>query len=304
MFEYFFGRPNDLEYLVSMLPDPCDLIDPERNVFCYSALGAALRQCGKSLVPDFPPMVPARLAMNQLPTVMERADLTGKWELVIRRLIRRGFGVHAPIRRGSMLSEAAQVTRPLLPELMTPLDELFYNVCNTHTVSEVAEARLQILLTEGYNVVTYLEKEQELHRSQPPLTIPHFDWHAKSRPDRKLVVGFETNPKVYLEWHIDPYISAPLVRQEFRHMNIMDNIEDFSVDEWQEVGPISCPTWSDHFEYSFDEGEVGDNIATWQRIRRVAAERYERRSKKKAAKTVRRTGRSARSDMPGSWAWN
>ena len=258
----------------------------------YPALGAAL--CGygahiadKSVLRDF--STPAYLAT---------------WESIIRKLLHIGVDVHAPVLRDDFLHSFQSESYPCtLSQYGTPLDELFTYTTTAGEAKEVADAWLQILSTEGIDILTYLEKEKALHATQAMFTCPGLCYYYLPR---QLVFNLGEAPSVHAYWWIDPECSTFLIRQEFKDTNIITGKGDNTLLEWQQYDttywkrkwPIDYPRWSNILEPWILGGK---EHATWKRLSERAQERADRRWHKKARKAARLTGARVHSSMPGAW---
>lgn len=80
---------------------------------------------------------------------------------------------------------------------------------------EVAEAWVEILSTEGLDVLAYLKVEEALH--QPCL----LSTRSSDLPGdtRQLHFDFGQNPSVYADWWVVPDSPACLARQVFKDLN-------------------------------------------------------------------------------------
>ncbi len=255
----------------------------------YPVLGAALRKYGCFFASD------SAGWRNSGPTFLS------EWESIIRRLLRSGVDVHAPVPRGYDFQPGNYPCT--LDPYGNPLDELFMRISTAAEAKDAADAWLRILSTEGKDIMTYLEKEKALHDTRPVFTCPH--WYFIS-PPRRLVFSLGEAATVYADWWIDPECSASLVRQEFKNMNMLADDGDLRWTEWQEyldsdwkfVWPINYPRWSDPLE-PFDDDVEGH--ATWKCLRQRAQERADRRWDKKAKKAARLNGTRTHTSMPGAW---
>lgn len=88
-----------------------------------------------------------------------------QWESFIRRLLRKRVDLHVLISAKYLCN---------VGECGTPLDELF-GLTMTPFEGEAAAARwLQVLSSEGYDVMAYLEEEQALHAAQMQSTYSSY----------------------------------------------------------------------------------------------------------------------------------
>ena len=104
---------------------------------------------------------------------------------------------------------------------------------------------------------------------------------------RQLIYHWGSNPSVSWDWWIDPGSSTYLVREEFKHMNIMrDNISWHYWEAWEARWPIVYPA-----------PDYLDRMTHFERIQ----ERAYRRMNKKSIKAARAQGLKKRDRMPGAW---
>lgn len=97
-----------------------------------------------------------------------------EWERFLRFILRRNADLHSPVSRmGKVYHHSGVNTLCKITEYGTPLDELFSKTETPFEGAVAADRWLQILSSEGYDVVTYLEKEQALHAAQMQLTYPY-----------------------------------------------------------------------------------------------------------------------------------
>lgn len=101
-------------------------------------------------------------------------DPSSQWESFLRLLLRKKAGLHSRVPRmnGFLLTEKYPCE---LSEYGTPLDELFSQTMTPFEGEAVANRWLQILLSEGFDVVAYLEEEFALHAQQMQLALPCSD---------------------------------------------------------------------------------------------------------------------------------
>ena len=117
------------------------------------------------------------------------------WEPVIRSLIRSGADVHAKVRRDLTLLDQSKYLCPVR-EYGTPLDELFKYTIEPLEGQEAANGWLQILASEGYNILGYLEKESDWHPGPMQLTIPS-----------RLPIGYANERRLVFDWTVHPSVS-------------------------------------------------------------------------------------------------
>lgn len=97
-----------------------------------------------------------------------------QWESFLRLHLRKKVGLHSRVPRMNkcLLTEKYACE---LSEYGTPLDELFSQTMTPIEGEAVANRWLQILLSEGFDVIAYLEGEYALHAQQMQLTVPYND---------------------------------------------------------------------------------------------------------------------------------
>ena len=88
-----------------------------------------------------------------------------------------------------------------------------------HEDQAAASGWLQILASEGYNILGYLEKESDWHPGPIQLTIPSCIPIAYAN-ERRLVFDWTVPPTVSWDWWASPKSSTFLLRQEFMLMAI------------------------------------------------------------------------------------
>ena len=97
-----------------------------------------------------------------------------QWENFLRLLLRERIGLHSPVPRDYVV-QIHDTPCPFpckLLEFGTPLDELFSTTKTPFEGDAAADRWLQVLSSEGYDVVAYLEEESALHAEQMSLTYP------------------------------------------------------------------------------------------------------------------------------------
>lgn len=290
-FENYETDPGLADYVLSL--DSVQYVLASEGCL-YPALGSVLRTYG-SLFAD-----------NSVSRAYTKQRLA-KWNPLVRRLLQIGVDIHAPVSRGYYFEPDSYPCA--LSPYGTPLDELFAATRTAGEAKDAADAWLQILSTEGIDVLTYLEREKALHDTQPMFTSPCPSWPYQDYQPRQLVFSLGEAPAVYADWWIDPESPAPFIRQEFRDMNIITTehsvylgvylgLQEYSNSGWNLTWPIRLPRWSNALEP--DEWRVEDHAA-WTRLNQRAQERADRRWHKKARKAARMNGSQAQSSMPGAW---
>ena len=142
----FSGSVNTTEYMFSL-----DLIQTESDTSIgedvFPVLATALRAFGEG---------------------------SSEWERFLRLLLRKRSSLHSPVLRTVRYEYEDYLIRMLpckLLEYGTPLDELFLTTRTPLEGEAIASRWLQILSSEGIDVVAYLKEEYALHEQQMQLTI-------------------------------------------------------------------------------------------------------------------------------------
>lgn len=286
IFENLQRDPDLLDFMLSLESVQYELVNPDQEEKSYPALGAALKAYGSHVL----------WGLNK--------DDSAGGEATVRKLIRMGVNVHAPIPR-RCTDNAANVH---LEVFGTPLDELLNVARETSDARIVADAWLNILCTEGHDVRAYLKREQLLHGRRCSLTYSNQRYPDRSLP-RRLIFNFGKVPTFYTDWWVDPKSEGFLVCHEFRVMaNMIDmiirtEVETMLIDQnmiespeydayiksWQRAWPVTYAAWSK---------------PTWSRRERARAQgRANRRWRKKALKAEKAKAKGTRDQtiMPGAW---
>ena len=266
------------------------------------------------------------------------------WESFLRRHLRKYAALHSPVPRIRHFRDSDEIFASMIPcrilEHGTPLDDLFLYTRTPFEGEAIAHHWLQILSSEGFDLVAYLEEEFALHAEQMQLIysshgmysnsylisftrkrlcnqsllllglirslyqssrcnadskFPTAQFYASFAP-RQLIYQWGSNPSVSWDWWIDPHSRASLVREEFKHMDIL-GWDHSSWDEWEVRWPLRYPAWSDYIRCF--EGCI-DN-PTLRLPHELAQERANRRWEKKSMKAARAQGLKKRNRMPGAW---
>ena len=117
---------------------------------------------------------------------------------------------------------------------------------------------------------------------------------------RRLLFHWGSNPSVSWDWWIDPDSSTYLVREEFKHTDILlDHWETLQLrDDWKTVWPLRYPVWCDRYcPHPYN----GSPTPAWKLINEPAQEPPNRRLKKKLMKAARAQGMKKGDRMPGAW---
>ncbi len=116
----------------------------------------------------FPPIATALRGYGKYPS---------QWDNFVRLLLQKEARLHSPVPRSASIeyiNEQHDLVYPCkILEYGTPLDELFRYTKTPFEGEAAADRWLQILLSEGYDVMDYLQEELALHAQQMQLTYPH-----------------------------------------------------------------------------------------------------------------------------------
>ena len=200
------------------------------------------------------------------------------WEPVVRTLIRYGADIHAPVRRS--LRDPDQYEYPCpVAQYGTPLDELFMYTLDPLEGERAANGWLQILASEGHDILAYLETESALHLRPIQLTHPSLLTVLYDN-ERQLIFNFEERPTVAWDWWINPFSSTYLLRKEFTAMALCPRNSWLIMKPWRKAWPIRYPAW------------VGDDPLSSRN--RKSQELAEARSARKLVEKVAKRARAQR----------
>ena len=220
---------------------------------------------------DSEPLYPALASILQM-----YAKAPEPWEHVLRTLVRSGANIHAKVNRDLEFLDQSNYPCPV-GKYGTPLDELFKYTIDPLEGQLAANGWLQILASEGYNILAYLETESDLHARPMQLTIP------ARRPmgyanERKLVFDWGTHPTVSWDWWINPSSSTFLLRQEFRLMAIKSLSDGMLIKRsWKETWPVILPVWSELHQFCGDASSRSSYRKLLDSANARAAKRVEKR---------------------------
>lgn len=219
----------------------------------------------------------------------------GPWESIIRTLVRSGTNVHAPVRRRLSYLDQSQYPCPLA-QYGTPLDELFMETLDPWQGQAAANSWLQILASEGHDILVYLREESDLHIRPMQLTHPSYH-HPGYDNERKLVFDLGPRPSVTWDWWINPRSPAFLLRQEFKLMAISAPDWFLIARPWKDSWPIRHPIWSElHQSYG-----NADSCKRREKLLKLAGMRTAKRLAKKAQKSGRPQIYEEPRKVPGAW---
>ena len=197
------------------------------------------------------------------------------WEPLVRTLIRYGADIHAPVRRS--LRDPGHYKYPCpVAQYGTPLDELFMYTLDPLEGERVASSWLQILASEGRDILAYLEMESVLHPRPIQLTHPSYLTVGYDN-ERQLIFNLEAHPSVTWDWWINPGCSTYLLRKEFKSMALRPRDSWLIMEPWTEAWPIRYPEW-------FGDARLGSRYRMFQEL---AEARSIEKLKEKAKKKVR-----------------
>ncbi len=221
-----------------------------------------------------------------------------QWESLIRRLLRTGVDVHESINRSSKFNGRNFPYE--IPEYGTPLDEMFDGTDTPAESRALANGWLEILRSEGYDVVAYIEKEHALHYTRPQISLPRY-MSIYWGNSRELLFSFdEENPRLSWDWWVDPASSTYLIRSTFKHMLMLSEVHGDPV-SWEENWPFRYPPWHEAWLDFYDPSYLDDEASIkWRQHRDTAHQRANRRLQKRHAKQMRRRGLKY-PRMPGAW---
>lgn len=272
-FSSYIGPPEGADLMLSLDAARYEILQTDQDTESFPALATGLRAYGEGLT---------------------------TWEDFIRRLLRNGVDVHAIVPRRHCDENLITMFTSHYPcrisEPPTPLDELFSWTETPFEGSQAANDWLQMLSSEGYDILAYLKEEMALHTRQQQLTYPS-TVNAGYDVPRKLILELGHTPSISWDWWIDPRSPAFLVRQELKYMDIF--VRDWALykEPWEDDWPFTYPEWSD--AKAPDERE--STYEDWDQSNKRAGRRAERRLREKAVKVARSQGNYERSRMPGAW---
>jgi hypothetical protein len=286
----YYGPPEGAEILLSKEVLPLEFFEATGDEMLFPPLALALRGYSYSHTEDLK-----------------------QWESLIRKLLHRGADLHAPV-----LPNHRSYTWDLgeRPGHGTPLDELFLCTRTLVEAKTAADDWLQILSSEGYDVLAYLHNEMELHSTHPQLTFPS-DRHRhplnfyRSRdnpvyypmPRELRFIMHETKPSVYWDWWIDPESPTYLVCNEFRDIYLRDFWWALRTSDrtWDMFWPFDYPAWDNsHQPVFYQLPRFKEESLEWQRLRDNAERRANRRLQRAHA-AITGSRRMKYPRMPGAW---
>lgn len=277
---HYVGPPELAKFKLSRDFLPFGASEPTNDVITYPPLAMALRLYAVAYLAEY------KYEVLHDAEVWHDAEKE-QWESLIRILLRTRADSNAPVPRNLSSYE--------LTKYGTPLNEMF-TVTRTPTESRaVANGWLQILRSEGYDVVAYIEKGMDLHYTRPQMTVT--SWYYQTDYDtRELLFAVDQeNPSVYWDWWTDPSSSIYLLRSTFKPMLML--FRSFITYHMS-----SEVTWPFHYPkcYGYCHPTREDEEAVQQQLYDMAQRRAKRRLQKRHAKETRSRGLKYPS-MPGAW---
>lgn len=211
------------------------------------------------------------------------------WEPFLRTLLRHGVDLHVPLSSyGNVHWHRHRKSYPWAVSTdSTLLDELFANTETPFEAKMAGDRWLQILASEGYDILDYLQGEKRWHAAQKQLTYPSSASMMYDTP-RRLCFNLGSTLSVSWNWWIDPAFYSPF-RNEFHHLlnavyfwqpqrlRVANNTYLSHKQSWQTMWPYWCPTNSSERVPQSD----------WEERQAVIVARGERRAQKKARKAAR-----------------
>ena len=241
---------------------------------------------------DSDPLYPALASILRL-----YAKSPEPWEPVLRTLIRSGANIHAKVHRDLGFLDQSKYPCPV-SKYGTPLDELFTYTIDPLEGQVAADGWLQILASEGYNILAYLETESDLHARPMQLTIPYRRLMGYAN-ERKLVFDWGVRPTVSWDWWINPSSSTFLLRQEFRLMAIKSISDGMLIKRsWEETWPVILPKWSELHQYCAGDAS---SRSKYEKLLNLANARAVKRAKKRLGEWAAPEDPNAPRKVPGAW---
>ena len=225
-----------------------------------------------------------------------------QWEPLLRKLVRRGHDLHAPIVYWpcSCIPMSGRFNCFCsMPAFVRPLDGVFQAAVDPFNARDVGEAWLNILASEGHDVRAYLEKEKRLHTPSSQLIRPHMIYQS-----RQTLIELGEIPSVSWRWWYDPSCSAYLLHEKFANWNIHYNDPDpWYRPIWTDTWPFDFFAWVGCFARSRDRvwNKRYEIYNKWIDLHERSQRRAEKRLRKRAAKRGQLGGQKQSSLIPGSW---
>ena len=238
-----------------------------------------------------------------------------QWIPLIRRLIHKGAELHVSVKRGYIPNDL-----PYDVEEHGTLLDILFEWSETPDDAKILGAEwLELLASEGHDVIAYLKQEIKLHAQQHQLTHPiHYYYHYRQNALRQLRFHLhdddpppphhhQIQPSVWWEWYTDPTASnnIDLLETEFTALiKQSPTVDSWAQMSWADPWPFRFPRWH------LDRPERIPSIQQWpdnyledkeaRLFASLAMKRAERRLMKRDAKGVRVKG-LRRPRVPGAW---
>ena len=261
-------------------------LDVDRCAKCYTGPPEGLELL---LSPD---VYPVELDWRQLPLTFIVTALKNfaanvpTWTKFIQRVVRLSADLHRVHWDHRQSNRDTETLSTMQDRRLTLLDELLYLVISPEHGEFVVQAWLDILSTEGHDVRSYLETEMTLHADQD-LTF-RCPWRRSSL---LMSLDLSDEPRVWLDWLIDPATPGNLVCEEFKCMNHM--LRGYR-GTWYDGWPFIDFTWFILTNRAF-------SIPEGQHILDTVESRAARRAEKRRNKAARAAGTYRCTRMPGAW---
>ena len=285
---HYVGPPESAEFMLS--PDflPFGVSEPTNDVITYPPLAMALRLYVVAYLAEY------KYEVLHDAEVWHDAEKE-QWASLIIRLLRTGATLHAPMPHFVEMRNESDVSYEVT-KYGTPLDEMFTFTDTPAEARAVANGWLQILRSEGYDVVAYIEKESDLHYTRSQTTFPLLQRHEEHDSPRELIFELEQEKQsIYWDWWTDPSSSIYLLRSTLKPMLMLSRSFITYHMSSEVTWPFHYPKW-----YGYCHPTREDEEAVQQQLYDMAQRRANRRLQKRHAKESRSRGLKYPS-MPGAW---
>lgn len=180
---HYVGPPELAEFMLSRDFLPFGASEPTNDVITYPPLAMALRLYAVAYLAEY------KYEVLHDAEVWHDAE-KGQWASLIIRLLRTGANLHALVPHFVEMRNESDVSYEVT-KYGTPLDEVFTFTDTPAEARAVAKGWLQILRSESYDVVAYIEKESDVHYTQPQTTFPLLQRHEEHDSPRELIFELE-----------------------------------------------------------------------------------------------------------------
>ena len=253
-----------------------------------------------------------------------------QWEKFLRLLLHKRVDLHSPVAHPRETAAGIDY----FSGYGTPLNELFHWTETAYDGETAAVGWLQILSSEGYDVMGYLEKEAALHAEHMQFIYPDYGMylaHISSKCHSEKVIEtlaqyFSVSKPYCLFPHLLRYSRS--FSERSLTLNLLSESPRRLIFHWGSSPSISWEPWiepnsstylvREEFKHTVilppSYGELCfDPETTWPltypawayglewQPRDRARERANRRLKKKSMKAARAQGLKKRERMPGAW---